>query len=141
MNPPRLTIPIVSALAAAAVALTTAAPPPAAAAAYTPPRVYSVTAEGTGTFHYELSLPNGPETGDSVKRDVSFDWNVKLPSVAFLSNGEGVPVNTGGGQAEGSVTGDGTEETTIVGDDGHGGHVTTHASARRRVRRSRPASH
>ena len=123
MKTPRLTISIVSALAAAIAGLTTAAP--ASAANHSPPRVYKVTAEGTGSFQYDLSLPLGDGLGSETKRSVSFAWKVELPSVVFFSNGEGSAL-TGVGAAQGNVTGSATEETTIIGSDGHGGKVTTH---------------
>lgn len=88
-------------------------------------RVYKVTAEGTGSFTYDLSLPSGDGLGLTTHRNVAFGWKVQLPSVAFLSNGEGVPVSNAA-TAQGQVTGNATEETTIVGSDGKGGKVTTH---------------
>src|SRR4051794_25791236 len=98
---------------------------PAASASADPIRVYKVTAEGTGSFQYDLSLPSGLGMGVTVKRNVAFAWHEQVPSVAFLSNGQGVPL-TALGAAQGSISGDASEETTIVGSDGKGGTVTTH---------------
>jgi hypothetical protein len=122
VNRARLTIPLIAALASAAPLLPAS---PASAEQSRLPRVYKVTAEGSGSFQYDLSLPSGDGLGVETKRNVDFAWNVKLPSVAFFSNGEGVAL-TATTAAEGGVTGSGTEETTIVGSDGHGGTVTTH---------------
>lgn len=88
-------------------------------------RVFKVTAEGTGTYQYDLDLPLGDGLGVTTKRNVAFGWKIQLPSVAFLANGEGIPVSNAA-TAQGSVTGTATEETTIVGSDGKGGKVTTH---------------
>ena len=89
-------------------------------------RVFKVTTEGSGTFEYDLLLPLGAGLGSETHRNVSFGWKMQLPTVAFLANGEGIPVNAWSGVAEGAVTGTATEETTIVGSDGRGGTVTTH---------------
>jgi hypothetical protein len=89
-------------------------------------RVYKVTAEGTGAFQYDLSLPLGDGLGSETKRNVSFGWHIELPSVAFLANGEGVPVGVSGPAQGSTITGEATEETTVVGSDGKGGNITTH---------------
>ena len=106
----------------AALALGAVATP--ASAQDTGIRVYKVTADGAGSFTYDLDLPLGDGMGTTIHREVGFGWHVELPWVAFLSNGEAVLA--GQGAAQGTIAGNGTEDTTIVGSDGHGGKVTTH---------------
>ena len=87
-------------------------------------RVYKVTADGAGSFNYDLFLPTGPGLSWSEAHHVDFAWHVELPWVGFLSNGEAVLA--GQGAAQGTIAGNGNAETTIIGADGHGGTVTTH---------------
>ena len=71
-------------------------------------RVYKVTAEGSGNFTYDLDLPAGDGLGLTSHRAISFGWKVQLPSVAFLSSGEGIPVSNAA-TAGGSLTASATE--------------------------------
>jgi hypothetical protein len=88
--------------------------------------VYKVTAEGSGNFSRTQIINSGiPGIDHELHRNMSFNWKVDMPDVAFFGNGEGFPIS-GGGAAQGAVTGDATDETTIRGLDGNGNVVTTH---------------